>query len=315
MTPATPPLAHSSFIKAEALRLGFCACGIAKPAPISAARARLRRDHIARGLHASMHYLERNEDLRRDPRRLMPSVQALVCVALNYTPAHHVRGIADYALGHDYHDVVKDKLRHLAAAIYGTPQDARGHFRVFTDSAPVDERYWARRAGLGFIGRHHQLIVPGVGSGVFLGELFIDRPATTYDAPCHRHCGTCRRCIDACPTGAIAPDGFHAARCLSYLTIECRDNALPPQAAARMNGTFYGCDRCRRACPHNAHSPATTEPLLQPSPDLAAMTDDDWRHLTPERYNQLFGSSAISRAPYPQLMRNIHAALGDPTEK
>ena len=335
-------LKSSHEIKAEALRLGFSACGIAKAEPVDAETAAAFRNWLHEGGHATMQYMENYEDKRLDPRLLMPGVKSIISVALNYTPAQPVKGFANYAIGKDYHDIVKQKLYQLAKILAplqlppvgGVPQTANKeasptggglegapHFRAFSDSAPILERYWAVKAGLGFIGRNHLLIIPGIGSQVFLGELFVDIELEP-DAPCHQHCGSCHRCIDACPTGALqAPPnlpsreasevplegGFRGALCLSYLTIENRGD-IPEEAAQKMGETFYGCDRCQQACPWNAKAKPTSEPLLQPTDELLSMNAEDWQQLSLEQYRQLFKGSAVKRAKYEGLMRNIKAA-------
>lgn len=330
-------------IKAEALRLGFSACGIAKAEPVDAETAQAFRQWLRQGGHATMQYMENYEDKRLDPRLLMPGVKSIICVALNYAPSQPVKGFANYAIGKDYHDIVKQKLYQLAQILApltpplgGSPNlteslpqggGREGAFRAFSDSAPILERYWAMKAGLGFIGKNHQLIIPGMGSQFFLGELFVDIELEP-DAPCRQHCGSCHRCIDACPTGALAPltppmggrtsrteslpqggglEGvFHSSLCLSYLTIENR-GAIPPEAASKMGHTFYGCDRCQQACPWNAKAKPTSEPLLQPTAELLSMNDEDWQQLSLEQYRRLFKGSAVKRAKYEGLMRNIKA--------
>ena len=339
-------------IKAEALRLGFSACGIAKAEPVDAETAQAFRQWLRQGGHATMQYMENYEDKRLDPRLLMPGVKSIICVALNYAPSQPVKGFANYAIGKDYHDIVKQKLYQLAQILApltppmgGSPNlteslpqggGREGAFRAFSDSAPILERYWAMKAGLGFIGKNHQLIIPGLGSQFFLGELFVDIELEP-DAPCRQHCGSCHRCIDACPTGALAPltppmggstsrteslpqggglegassrggleGAFHSSLCLSYLTIENR-GAIPPEAASKMGHTFYGCDRCQQACPWNAKAIPTSEPLLQPTAELLSMNDEDWQQLSLEQYRRLFKGSAVKRAKYEGLMRNIKA--------
>ena len=322
-------------IKAEALRLGFSACGIAKAEPVDAETAQAFRQWLRQGGHATMQYMENYEDKRLDPRLLMPGVKSIICVALNYAPSQPVKGFANYAIGKDYHDIVKQKLYQLAQILapltppLSLPQGGgrEGAFRAFSDSAPILERYWAMKAGLGFIGKNHQLIIPGMGSQFFLGELFVDIELEP-DAPCRQHCGSCHRCIDACPTGALAPltpplggspnlteslpqgggleGAFHSSLCLSYLTIENR-GAIPPEAASKMGHTFYGCDRCQQACPWNAKAKPTSEPLLQPTAELLSMNDEDWQQLSLEQYRRLFKGSAVKRAKYEGLMRNIKA--------
>ena len=340
-------------IKAEAIRLGFTACGIARAEAVDEETARHFRQWILQGRQAEMHYMENHLDKRLDPRLLMEGLKTIVCVALNYTPQHRLPEgeyqIAAYALGKDYHDIVKQKLHQLAHAILpplpdppappsspSSPQTPNSKlltpnsqlltphhqhvYRAFSDSAPILERYWAVRAGIGWTGRNRQLIIPprhssddgkqakGGGSMFFLGELFLDIEADHYDAPIANRCGTCHKCIDACPTGAISDDAanFDASRCLSYQTIENRDG-IPQELAAKMGDTIYGCDRCQQACPWNRFSLPTSEPLLQPSPELLGMKRHQWQQLSQEEYRQLFKGSAVKRAKYEGLMRNIHA--------
>ena len=291
-------------IKAEALRLGFSACGIARAEPVDEATAAAFREWLQSGGHATMQYMENYEDKRLDPRLLMPGVKSIISVALNYTPETPVKGFANYAIGKDYHDIVKQKLHQLANSSLFTLHSSL-NYRAFSDSAPVLERYWAMKAGLGFIGKNHQLIIPGMGSQFFLGELFVDIELEP-DAPCRQHCGNCHRCIDACPTEALEEEGFRGGLCLSYLTIENRGD-IPEEAAQKMGETFYGCDRCQQVCPWNANAKPTAEPLLQPTSELLSMKDEDWQQLSVEQYRKLFKGSAVKRAKYEGLMRNIKA--------
>lgn len=303
---------QSSQIKAEALRLGFDACGIAKAEPIRQEVAEEFREWLRQGHHASMQYMENHLEKRLNPQLLMEGVRSIVCVALNYKPSaqQNQEGyqLAAYALGHDYHDIVKEKLHQLAAYIIRQWEDEEQpvSYRAFTDSAPVMERYWAMQAGIGWIGRHHQLIIPKSGSMFFLGELFLNIPLA-YDHPATSHCGNCTRCIEACPTGALSAEGpFRAERCLSYLTIENREE-IPPEMKDKMGSTIYGCDRCQQACPWNTMGAPTREPALQPKEELMTMTREQWQHLSEEDYRRLFKGSAVKRAKYSGLMRNIQA--------
>ncbi len=312
-------------IKAEALRLGFFVCGFAKAGPVTDAMRQHYLDWLAGGRNADMAYLNNNLDKRFDPRLLVPGVKTIVVVALNYFPAHRLPEgepqIADYALGLDYHDIVKQKLRQLAANVGITD------YRAFVDTAPVLERYWAVQAGLGWIGKNQQLIIPHAGSEFFLGELFIadelQPDALQPDELKPNRCGTCHRCVDACPTHAISLPAKHvegygditrfdARRCLSYQTIENRGE-LADEAKAAMGDTFYGCDRCQRACPWNRFATPNTEPQLQPREELLAMTRQKWDNLTVEDYRRLFKGSAVKRAKYEGLMRNINALPDDTT--
>ena len=253
-----------------------------------------------------MDYMAHNIDKRLDPCLLMPGVKSIVCVALNYAPAERMPEgelqFAAYALGQDYHDIVKSRLHALAARLNTTT------YRAFCDTAPVLERYWAAQAGLGWLGRNHQLIIPHAGSMFFLGELFLDIELD-YDKPMPSRCGTCYVCIDACPTGALCSDGtFRSSSCLSYLTIENRSN-IPPEHADKMGNTVYGCDRCQDTCPHNRFAMPTTESQLHPKPELLQMKRADWQQLTVEQYRSLFKGSAVKRAKYEGLMRNIDCAI------
>lgn len=299
----------SKTIKAEAKNLGFFACGIAKAGRVEESYARRFRQWIEQDNHADMTYMANNADKRLDPRLLMDGLKSIISVALNYTPAkkipHGELQFASYALGQDYHDIVKLKL-HTLAAILGLK-----NYRAFCDSAPVLERYWAIQAGLGWGGHNHQLIIPYAGSMFFLGELFTDIELD-YDTPIRPRCGNCRACIDACPTGAISMkeqdfkehSSFNAALCLSYQTIENR-NDIPDSIAAKMGDTVYGCDRCQIACPWNRFASPTDEKLLMPKEELLQMTREKWNCLTIDEYRRLFKGSAVKRAKYEGLMRNI----------
>ncbi|MGI6222527.1 MAG: tRNA epoxyqueuosine(34) reductase QueG [Prevotella sp.] len=311
-------------IKAEAHRLGFFACGVAKADRVSSEAETRFRQWLEEGREADMEYMAHYTDKRLDPRLLMRGAKSIVCVALNYAPQKTIPEgqyqFAAYALGKDYHDIMKERLRRLATA-FGF-EDAlhsernKGLFRVFVDTGPLMERYWAQQAGLGWIGRNHQLIIPKAGSMFFLGELLLD-VELNYDAPMRNHCGHCHRCVDACPTHAIIPydsearempdTDFDARRCLSYQLIENR-HELSDEARKAMGDCIYGCDRCQQVCPWNRFTTPNDDPSLQPSAELLQMTKDDWRELTVEQYRRLFKGSAVKRAKYEGLMRNIRAA-------
>lgn len=302
---------HAAHIKAEALRLGFSACGLAPAAPVDRLHADAFRRWTGEGQQAGMDYMARHEDLRLDPRLLAEDCRTVVSVALNYRPPTELPEgrlqIAWYAYGQDYHDVVREKLRRLLETLQQEWPEGGLSGRVCCDTAPVLERYWAWRCGIGWLGRHTQLTVPRAGSAFFLGEILLNREADCYDSPMDSLCGGCTRCVDACPTQAITPDGrLDARRCLSYLTIENR-GPIPDEAAARMYPYFYGCDRCLKACPHLRSGTPTRETAFAPRPELLDMTDDDWYALDVEQYRRLFKGSAVKRAKFEGLKRNLAA--------
>lgn len=304
----------SSRLKAEAIRLGFFACGIAKAEPVDADTAMYYRQWTAAGGHADMQYLADHVDKRLDPTLLLPGARSIVVVAMSYAPACRLPDgeyqIAVYALGLDYHDVIKQRLRQLATLLTDTTDD----LKLCVDTVPILERYWAAKAGIGFIGRNRQLIIPGGGSMFFLGEIVTTALSDHYDAPLSQHCGRCRRCIDHCPTGALASDFFNSERCLSYQTIENR-GPLDPMAADKLGDCIYGCDRCQQVCPWNSNPLLSKEKAFQPSEALLAMRRSDWEQLTVEEYRRLFKGTAVKRAKYEGLMRNIRAAAEKPVDK
>lgn len=328
-------------LKAEALRLGFSACGAARARAVAPEHARTFVQWLAEGKNAGMDYMSNYTDLRLDPRLLVPGARTVISVALNYYPRHALAPdqyqFAYYAYGKDYHDVVRAKLRQLAAACL--PADAT--VRICVDTAPVLERYWAVEAGLGCIGRNKTLIVPHVGSFVFLGEIITDAVPDKYSEPIsaaadHYLCGSCHRCLDACPGGAlslsdapalsdaqVSPDripilSLDSRRCLSYLTIEHRGEFIDEfvdfvrqsvqECTNIPNVQFvYGCDRCQLCCPHNRNAEPTSIDEFAPSQQFLSMTKAAWHNLSLEQYQQLFRGSAVKRVKYDGLMRNIRA--------
>ena len=298
-------------IEQEALRLGFTACGFAKAEPVEEETVQVLDRWTGQGYHAEMGYMERNRELRLDPTLLVPGCRTLIVVGLNYYPQRLLPKegyqIAYYAYGADYHRVVKDKLHQLLAYIRTLVPDVKG--RAFCDTAPLLERYWAVKAGLGFIGRNRTLIIPGQGSYCFLGVLAIDAQLDVHGIPsthAESTCIGCKRCILACPTGALTTEGIDCRRCLSYLTIEHR-GALPAEAIGKLGNRIYGCDTCQQVCPHNSRAVATTEDAFAMNEEIASLTAADWHTLTPERYRELFAGSAIDRAGYDGVTRNIVA--------
>lgn len=306
-------------IEQEAQRLGFTACGFAKAEPVSEETVRILDHWTEQGHHAEMGYMEHNRHLRLNPTQLVPGCKTLIVVALNYYPKQLLPEenyqIAYYAYGKDYHCVVKDKLRQLLAYIQTLSPEVQG--RAFCDTAPLLERYWAAKAGLGFIGLNRTLIIPGKGSYFFLGVLAVNMELPLEHRAQPSSCGNCKRCLSACPTGALTTEGIDCRRCLSYLSIEHR-GAIPPHFIDVFGHRIYGCDTCQLVCPHNRFSTPTTETAFDMSPEVAALTHDDWHSLTPERHRELFRHSAMERAGYDGLMRNIKAVgnkFGTPPKK
>lgn len=296
----------SAQIKAEALRMGFSACGFASLQEVEPQARMSFEEWIARGKHADMGYLENYRDKRFDPRLLVDGAQTMICVALNYFPKQQLNEeqlqFASYAYGKDYHEVMKGMLNRLLEYIRTLIPHAGG--RAFCDTAPILERYWACRAGLGWVGKNCQLIIPHTGSYFFLGEIILDVELGS-DVPVTSRCGNCVRCLEACPTGALeSSQCLDASKCLSYLTIENRGD-IPEEYAAKIGNCIYGCDECLKACPWNRYATPTEISELQPSEAFLNMTKEDWDNLTVEQYHALFKGSAVKRAKYEGLKRNI----------
>jgi epoxyqueuosine reductase len=299
---------HTKLIRAEAQRLGFGFVGFAKAEQMTEEARRLE-NWLNGNNQGKMSYLERHFDLRTDPRKLVEGAKTVICLTFNYynpTPQQDPDApkLAMYAYGEDYHFVVKERLRELIFFIEQQIGAVNG--RAFVDSAPVLERDWARRTGIGWVGKNTMLINPKGGSYFFLAELILDLPLV-YDDPIKDFCGTCRRCIEACPTDAFSPEGYvmDASRCISYLTIELRDEKLPPQYQNKMDGWMFGCDICQQVCPWNRFSKPHNEPKFEPHEDLLTLKKSDWQDLTHEVFQKIFKKSAVKRTKYEGLLRNI----------
>lgn len=297
----------AELIRAEARRLGFSFTGIAK-AGFMEEEARHLEAWLKQGLHGKMHYMERYFDLRTDPRLLVEGAKSVVMLAYNYYTKEKQRDpeaprIAMYAYGEDYHIVVRNKLHELLQYIQLHIGEVNG--RCFVDSGPVLERDWAKRSGVGWAGKNTLIIHPRQGSFFFLATLILDLELETDD-PIRDHCGTCTRCIDACPTEAISPAGYllDASKCISYLTIELREE-IPAAFKGKMENWAFGCDICQDVCPWNRFSQPHSEPAFEPHPDLLDMTRQDWEEITEEVFKKLFKKSAVKRAKYAGIQRNI----------
>lgn len=300
---------RSSLIKSAALSLGFDACGIAHAEPLPEGRTRLL-SWLQNGYQADMHYMERNLEKRTDPTLLVDGARSVVVLLQNYFPNknQHFKGnfrIAKYAYGEDYHIVLKERLFSLFEYINKEIAPAKG--RCFTDSAPVMERSWAVKAGLGWIGKNGNLLTRDFGSFVFIAELIIDLELN-YDEPNMRnYCGSCNICMEQCPTKAIvAPGVIDSQRCISYLTIENKSE-IPARFVGKTENWIFGCDICQDVCPWNRKNITTTEERFSPLPDLLALTDEDWKTINAETFDAFFVKSPLNRAGWKGLQRNILA--------
>jgi len=296
---------YSSAIKAEAKRLGFLSCGISKAEFLEDEAPRLEA-WLKAERNGKMGYMENHFDKRLDPRLLVPGGKSVISVLLNYysddQQPEGAQKISKYAYGADYHFVIKEKLKELFSFIHQEIGEVNG--RVFVDSAPVMDRAWAEKSGLGWIGKNTNLITQKVGSYFFIAEMILDLDLE-YDLPTTDHCGTCIACIDACPTEAIvAPYQLDATKCISYLTIELKDQ-LPTEFQGKMNNWAFGCDVCQDVCPWNRFSKQHNEPLFNSKPEILNYSKKDWEELTSETFNTIFKNSAISRTKYEGLKRNI----------
>ena len=308
----------SAWIVAEAKQMGFDACGIANATALEKESAHVEQ-WLEGGHEGEMGYLTRNKEKRYDPRLLVEGTKSIVTVLYNYYPKQPLCSsgnfkIAKFAYGADYHDVLKRKLRQLLERIE-TQTGKLENVRVFVDSAPVLDRAWAVRCGLGFIGKNTTLIHPKKGSFFFIGHLFLPIELHETGQTMANRCGRCTKCLDACPTHALeAPFHIDARKCISYLTIEYKGNfaGLDPTT---FDGWMYGCDICQDVCPYNRFAMSNMEPEFQPSERLMDMHEEDWKNLTKDDFDALFRHSAVQRAGYDGLKRNIefiaHGELRD----
>jgi epoxyqueuosine reductase len=300
---------NTLLIKQEASRLGFDSCGIAMATQLDEDAVRLEQ-WLSKGNQGGMQYMERYFDLRIDPRKLVPGAKSVITLLLNYYPAQQQQPdapkIAKYAYGTDYHHVIKDKLNQLIDFIKTNIGDVNG--RGFVDSAPVLERSWAVRSGLGWVGKNGNLLTKDSGSFLFIATLIIDLDLVA-DAPfVTDHCGTCTRCIDACPTQAIvSPTEINASKCISYLTIELKDALIPSEFHSKMDGWMFGCDICQDVCPWNRFSKPNTEPNFSPIPEILNLSLQEWEAMTEEAFNKTLKNSPLKRSKWKGIQRNIKA--------
>ena len=298
---------HTNLIKNEAARLGFDYCGIARAGALDEDARRLE-SWLTKGFHGSMKYMENHFDLRIDPTRLVPGAKSVITLMLNYFPSRQQTDgapkISKYAYGRDYHEVIREKLKELLHFIKHEIGEVNG--RGFVDSAPVLERSWAVRSGLGWIGKNGNLISKEAGSFFFLATLITDL-SLHYDDPFSKdYCGTCRRCIDACPTDAITEGKeINGSKCISYFTIELKEMLIPDEQKGKFNNWMFGCDVCQDVCPWNRFSKPSSDPALIQLPEVLNFTTAEWEALTEESFKRIFKQSPLMRSKYKGIQRNL----------
>ena len=298
---------YKKLIIDSAQALGFFHLGFAKADFLEEEAPKLEQ-WLQKNYHGKMAYMANHFDKRLDPRLLEPGTKTIISLLLNYYPAQtqhddQAPKIAKYAYGKDYHYVIKEKLKELLTTLRTQIGDIQG--RAFVDSAPVMDKVWAKKAGLGWIGKNTNLIEPKNGSFFFIAELFVDLEITP-DGPIKDYCGTCTRCIDACPTDALAtPYLIDATRCISYLTIELKDADLPSEFKGKMENWAFGCDICQDVCPWNRFSKIQKEDAFEPHPEFLNLSSKEWESLSAESFRFLFGKSALKRTNFKGIQRNI----------
>jgi epoxyqueuosine reductase len=297
---------YTQLIKTEAKRLGFLSCGISKAGFLEEEAPRLEK-WLNKNMHGEMRYMENHFDKRLDPTILVEDSKSVISLLLNYYPEETQSDtsfkLSKYAYGTDYHFVIKDKLKSLLSFIQEEIGDVHG--RAFVDSAPVLDKAWAAKSGLGWIGKHSNLLTQKVGSFYFIAELIIDLELD-YDSATTDHCGSCTACIDACPTEAITqPYVVDGSKCISYFTIELKEN-IPTEFKGKMDDWMFGCDVCQDVCPWNRFSKSHREPLFNPHPELLSMSKKDWLEITEDTFKKVFKNSAVKRTKFSGLKRNIN---------
>lgn len=300
---------NTALIKQKASELGFMSCGIAKAVRLDNDARRLEQ-WLSKGHQGGMQYMENYFDLRIDPRKLVPGARSVITLLLNYYPSaqqqEHAPKVAKYAWGTDYHYVIKDKLNELLAFIKENIGAVEG--RGFVDSAPVLERSWAVNSGLGWIGKNGNLLTRNNGSFFFIATLITDLELAADVPFATDHCGTCTRCIDACPTQAIvSPGEVDGSKCISYLTIELKEELIPDEFHDKMSGWMFGCDVCQDVCPWNRFSKAHNEEHFKPIPEILDLSASEWEQLSEESFRKIFKSSPLKRSKWTGIQRNLKA--------
>jgi epoxyqueuosine reductase len=299
---------HTALVKTLAQELGFSYCGIARAMRLDDDARRLEA-WLNKGMQGSMSYMENHFELRVDPTRLVPGARSVITLLFNYLPAEERTSssykISRYAFGNDYHEVIRPRLRMLLQKLEAVTGPLNG--RGFVDSAPVLERTWALRSGLGWIGKNGNLITPKAGSWYFIATLITDLPLVYDDPFVKDHCGTCTRCIDACPTNAIKPGRVvDGSQCISYFTIELKNELIEGASAEKFNDWIFGCDICQEVCPWNRFATHHNHEELAPNEAMMNFSDQDWEELTEEQFRKYFRNSPLKRPGYKRLMRNLY---------
>ncbi len=303
---ASPATLYAELIKSKAAKFGFQSCGISRAAFLED-DARALESWLQKDYNGEMSYMANHFEKRVDPRLLVEGAKSVISLSYNYFPKENLNPlgrlkISKYAYGQDYHEVIKEILRDLVAEL----QEEIGEFafRVFTDSAPILERSWARKSGIGWVGKNANLITKQNGSFFFLAEIICDLELDA-DMPTTDHCGSCRRCIDACPTGAIVDEHLiDGSKCISYATIELK-NEIPQSFKGKMQDWMFGCDICQDVCPWNRFAKPHQQPLFDPNPKLKAMESSDWQELSQDLFSEIFRKSPVKRTKFAGLQRNI----------
>ncbi len=298
---------HTALVKSEARKLGFEYCGIAKAEFLDEDARRLER-WLHQGMHGSMQYMENYFDLRTDPAKLVPGAQSVITLLLNYFPKEQQNPeapkVSKYAYGRDYHKVIRKKLKHFLQTLRENIGEIQG--RGFVDSAPVLERSWAQKSGLGWVGKNGNLITRQAGSYFFIATLITDLELVYDDPFAKDYCGSCRRCIEACPTGAIGEDKtINGSQCISYYTIELKAQLIPEDKKGQFQNWMFGCDVCQEVCPWNRFAKPTREEAFTPYPEILNFSTSDWEALTEESFNEIFQGSPVRRSKYQGIRRNL----------
>ena len=303
---------YTSIIKQTAAELGFAYCGIAKAEKLDDDARRLETC-LNKGMNGTMQYMENHFDLRVDPAKLVPGAKSVITLMLNYYPSSKQQDdapkISKYAYGKDYHEVIRNKLHELIASLKTTIGDING--RGFVDSAPVLERAWAQRSGLGWIGKNGNLITKQSGSFFFIATLICDLELEADSPFAKDYCGSCTRCVDECPTDAILPGKIiDGSKCISYFTIELKDALIDESMKGKFDSWMFGCDVCQDVCPWNRFSKTTTEASFTPVPEILNLSTKEWQEMSEEAFKQVFKHSALKRTKFTGIKRNLKFITG-----